>query len=86
MLLPVLHINNSFEPLVSFDFFSGLFNIVLPFYEYITRDCVPKLVADYLQKNKINIGPLLSHIFLFERINGAFEVLLDAPVKTVSQS
>ncbi|XP_036164081.1 alcohol dehydrogenase 1-like isoform X1 [Myotis myotis] len=44
--------------------------------EYKSRDCIPKLVTDYLQK-KINIDPLITHTFHFERINNAFEVLQD---------
>nr|XP_005608659.3 alcohol dehydrogenase 1 [Equus caballus] len=42
--------------------------------KYKTRDSIPKLVTDYLQK-KINIDPLITHKLPFERINEAFELL-----------
>ncbi|KAM8803561.1 alcohol dehydrogenase 1-like [Rhynchonycteris naso] len=44
--------------------------------DYKARDCLPKLVTDYVQK-KINIDPLITHTFPFERINRVFEVLRD---------
>nr|XP_006208997.2 alcohol dehydrogenase 1-like [Vicugna pacos] len=40
---------------------------------YKTRDCVPQLVTDYL-RNKINIGPLITHQLPFEQLHKAFEL------------
>ncbi|KAM4834285.1 alcohol dehydrogenase 1-like [Thomomys bottae] len=44
--------------------------------EYKTRDAIPKLVTDYVNK-KINIDPLITHKFPFEGINKAFELFQD---------
>lgn len=40
---------------------------------YKTRDCVPRLVADYLQ-NKLNIDPLVTHQLPFDQLHRAFEL------------
>ncbi|XP_055970280.1 alcohol dehydrogenase 1-like [Sorex fumeus] len=42
--------------------------------EFKTRDFIPQLVTDYLQK-KFNIDPLITHKMPFEKINQAFELL-----------
>ncbi|XP_037365550.2 alcohol dehydrogenase 1-like [Talpa occidentalis] len=44
--------------------------------EYKSRDSVPKLVTDYLQK-RIDIEPLITHKLPFEKINEAFGLLRD---------
>uniref|UniRef100_A0A8D2BDB1 Alcohol dehydrogenase n=1 Tax=Sciurus vulgaris TaxID=55149 RepID=A0A8D2BDB1_SCIVU len=41
--------------------------------EYKTRDSIPKLVTDYMEK-KINTDPLITHKFPFKSINKAFEL------------
>nr|XP_020011145.1 alcohol dehydrogenase 1-like [Castor canadensis] len=41
--------------------------------DYKTKDCIPQLVADYLQ-NKINIDPLVTHQLPFDQLHKALEL------------
>ncbi|XP_014643411.1 PREDICTED: alcohol dehydrogenase 1-like [Ceratotherium simum simum] len=41
--------------------------------DYKTRDCIPQLVTDYLQK-KINVDPLVTHQLPFHQPHKAFEL------------
>lgn len=43
------------------------------FTEYKTRDCIPQLVTDYLQK-KINIDPIITHQLPFDKLHEALEL------------
>ncbi|XP_004590677.1 alcohol dehydrogenase 1-like [Ochotona princeps] len=41
--------------------------------DYKTRDCIPQLVTDYLQK-KINIDPVITHQLPFDKLHEALEL------------
>lgn len=62
------------DPSVSSYIFHILLLLSFPSTGYKTRDDIPKLVTDYIQK-KINIDALITHKLPFEKVNKAFKLL-----------
>lgn len=58
----------------SSDIFHILLLLSFPSTGYKTRDNIPKLVTDCVQK-KINIDALITHKLPFEKVNKAFKLL-----------